>query len=659
MPRTTSVPGPVPGVPRRTVLKAGAVGAAALGTTALPRTAADAAGPVFRHGVASGDPLGDAVLLWTRVTPDGSATPGSGRGPAVVVTWEVAADPSFRQVLRRGATRTDASRDHTVSVDVDGLQPYTRYSYRFRALGQTSPVGRTQTAGTDAVHALRLAFVSCANWTGGYFSAYRHVAARDDLDAVLHLGDYLYEYGNGADRYGPDALVGERDHQPAHEMLSLADYRLRFACYRADPDLALAHQRHPWIVILDDHEVTNDAFRGGAENHEPAGDDARPGVAEGAYPARKARASQAYLEWMPIREPLPGAQVLYRRFRFGATADLHVVDTRSYRDEQLTQATQAQRDDPARELLGPQQREFLFSGLRAGKGRHQWRLLGNQTVLAPVELPRPLPQAVADLPVGVPGSPLPGPGLAFNADQWDGYEAERDRLKALVVEQQLTDVVVLTGDIHSSWANDVPLDEGTYAPVGPANNSVMTEFVTTSITSDNVDEIAGDPGGPRGRAAARALETAFMTSNPHIRFLDFEKHGYGVLDLTPERAQFDWFWIHSAVQTDPRLDPDAEVSYGTSWQTLAGTQQVSPAQGPVGPRADRPRTLAAPSRRAARPSAAPSGDATGDGSAALLAPADQQLPATGSSGVVPAAAAALAVGALALGRSRRSTSPPS
>ena len=628
---------PVPALDRRRFLQAAAAaGAAPLvldRSTARASAEAAARTGVFGFGVASGDPLATAVVLWTRVTPSPDAVPGSGAGGPVDVVWEVAGDEAITDVVRSGTVTTTAARDHTVKVDVTGLEPYTRYWYRFRALGATSPVGRTQTApDLDRVTALRLGVVSCSNYTGGYFTAYRAMGQRDDLDLVLHLGDYVYEYGNDADRYGPDELRGVRDHEPATEMVTLSDYRLRYAVYRADPDLALAHQRHPWVTIFDDHEVTNDSWREGAENHTPG--------AEGDYLARRERAFQAYREWMPVRDEVPGtpAGAFYRRFTFGPLADLHVVDTRTYRDEQQSQT--AARDAEHRELLGPEQRQWLFDGLRAGKGRHQWRLLGNQTVLAPVEVP-PLPEALLR---PLPDSPLPSAGLPFNPDQWDGYLAERRRLVQLVLDEQLTDVVVLTGDIHSSWANDVPLDPGTYLPAGPANNSVMTEFVTTSVTSDNVDEIAGDPGGPRGTAASRAVEAAFRTANRHIRFLDFEKHGYGVLDLTPQRAQFDWFWLRSSIETDPRLDPQAEVFHGTSWQTLAGTQQVSPASGPLGARSDAPRT---------RPAAVAPVVPAAPAAAAPPAVVARSLPATGSDAALPVAAAAAVAGGWVLARRAR------
>src|SRR3954452_21486943 len=277
-------------VSRRSLLKGGAaaLAAAALGGLPTPQAArvavaAAARSGVFGFGVASGDSTATDVLLWTRVTPIDAAVPGSGLGPPSQVQWELAADADFRTVVASGETTTDAARDHTVKVVVTGLSPHPRYWYRFGCRGAISPTGRTQTAPDEPgrTHALRLAFVSCSNYTGGYFTAYRGIAAREDLDVVVHLGDYLYEYGNdprvpgvpgAGDRYGPPALVGIRDHRPPEEALSLQDYRVRHAIYKTDPDLAAAHVRHPWIVIFDDHEVANDACATGAENHEPPDD---------------------------------------------------------------------------------------------------------------------------------------------------------------------------------------------------------------------------------------------------------------------------------------------------------------------------------------------------------------------------------------------------
>ncbi len=612
---------PRAGVRRRTVLKAGAVGAAALGVTGLPRPAS-AAGAVFRHGVASGDPLGDAVVLWTRVTPDDAATPGSGKGPAVAVDWEVAADPAFRQVVRRGTVRTDASRDHTVNVDVAGLTPYTRYHYRFTALGQTSPAGLTQTAGTDGVHALRLGFVSCSNWTGGYFSAYRHLAARDDLDVVLHLGDYVYEYGNAGDRYGPASLVGKRDHVPAKEMTTLADYRQRHAQYKTDPDLQAAHARTPWIVIFDDHEVANDSWSGGAENHQ---------AGEGDFLARRRAAYQAYLEWMPIRMPDQSVAHrgirFFRRFSFGPLADLSVIDTRQNRSEPVAGLsgalfgveTQAL-NDPERVFMEPEQMQWLTDGLKAKSA--QWHLIGNQTVFTRVSFGKDLPgrDSLSRLGLGA---------TTVNTDQWDGYQDDQLQVLQAMAEAG-GDPVVLTGDIHSAWANDVPLDSGSYVPVEPANNSVAVEFVCPSVTSDGFAEVTGSPAG--GEALVRGIQAG----NPHVRYIDGVYHGFSVLDVTPEAVQCDFFSISD------REDPRATVRHEASWRSAAGTRSLVQAAAPVGARSDRPRSAA----RASAPTP------TRPPAAAAAPVARDQLPATGGT---LAAAGALAAGAALVAARARAT----
>ncbi|MCW2614836.1 MAG: putative alkaline phosphatase, partial [Frankiales bacterium] len=562
-----------PPLDRRTLLKAGAAAGGLVAVGARPASAqaapAQAATSVFRHGVASGDPLGTAVVLWTRVTPSRDAAPGSGRGASTTVVWELADDPAFRAVRRTGTVRTAATSDHTVKVDVTGLSPYTRYWYRFRALGVTSPVGRTQTAADDGrLHALRLAFVSCANWTGGYFTGYRYVARRDDLDLVLHLGDYLYEYGNAEDRYGPATLVGEREHDPATEMVSLSDYRRRHAQYKTDPDLQAAHAAHPWIVVLDDHEVANDTYDTGAENHTEG--------AEGAFGTRRTRAYQAYVEWMPIRLPDQTGAVgvrFWRRFSFGPLADLSVIDTRQNRSIPLdgVQGALVGTDlagltDPSRVLMEPAQMAWLTDGLRDDAVR--WHLIGNQTVFTRVALGRSTPQALAPLGLG---------SAAFNTDQWDGYQDDqRQVLQAMAAAGG--DPVVLTGDIHSSWANDCPLDPSAYVPVGPLNDSVGVEFVCPSITSDGFTEILG------GDEAALAATTGLQVTNPHVRYLDGIGHGFAVLDVTPERVQSDFWFVSS------REDQDATLRYASGWQSTRGSRQVVAARGPVGARSDRPRT---------------------------------------------------------------------
>ena len=418
----------------------------------------DAAKEVFGFGVASGDPVATAVVLWTRVTPSPEALPGSGLGAPVEVTWQVSADEAFRHVLKQGTVVTSPVRDHTVHVDVTGLTPYTRYYYRFLALGSTSQVGRTQTA-PDVVgeaHALRFGVASCANYTGGYFSAYRHLAARDDLDFVLFLGDYLYEYGNGVGRYGPSELAGQREHEPATEMLTLSDYRRRHATYKADPDLQAAHRRHAWIFTFDDHEVCDNTWKDGANNHQPA--------TEGAFATRRRLAYQAYLEWVPLRLPdqtgAAGTR-FWRRFTFGDLADLSVLETRQNRSEQIPLGDETALSDPDRHLPEPAQMSWLTSGLKAPR---TWHLVGNQVVLAQFRLPA-TPDVLALLPTMLPmlSAPVPGGGYVFNTDQWDGYLADQKTLLT-AMSTSVGDTVVLTGDIHSSWANDLPLDPGTYVP---------------------------------------------------------------------------------------------------------------------------------------------------------------------------------------------------
>ncbi|WP_380165994.1 alkaline phosphatase D family protein [Jannaschia sp. R86511] len=579
---------------RRSVLRgAGAVAASAallpsLSARASAAVAEVAATGVFGFGVASGDPTATEVLIWTRVTPEPAALPGSGLGRPTTVTWEVAADEGFTTVLRRGRVRTEARDDHTVKVVVTDLTPYTRYHYRFTALGETSPVGRTQTSPDEAgvTHALRLAFVSCSNFTGGYFTAYRGLAERDDLDLVLHLGDYVYEYGNDADRYGPVGLVGVRDHDPGTETVTLQDYRLRHALYKTDPDLQAAHARHPWVTIFDDHEITNDAFDTGAENHDeqddPDTDYTGPGGpagvrAEGEFLARRAEAFRAYLEWMPVRDPATyqpaphaGTQ-FFRRFRFGDLAELSVVDTRQNRSQQVPAvvagAPNPALTSPERHLVEPEQLAWLTDGLTAGRTR--WHLIGNQTVFARV--------------LAVPGAVA---GAVFNTDQWDGYQADQAAVLRAMAASGGTDPVVLTGDIHSSWANDLPSDPTAYGV--DRSTSVGVEFVCPSVTSDGFKEVLG------GSAATAAVVTrAFQAANPWVAHLEGIGHGFAVLDVTPERVQTDFWYIRSdgdkGLAVDPRLDPDATVGHESSWVSLKGSRRVDGPVAALGPRSDEPR----------------------------------------------------------------------
>ncbi|GAA4472669.1 alkaline phosphatase D family protein [Rhodococcus olei] len=533
---------------RRALLRGSTLAA---GAALLPgRAVAATPGAVFAHGVASGDPLPDAVIIWTRITPAPDATAGSGVGQPVSVRWEVATDAGFAAVVRSGAAAATVDRDHTVKVDVTGLAAATTYHYRFTAPdGTRSPAGRTRTApGPDTdVPRLRFGVVSCSNWEAGYFAAYRHLAAREDLDAVVHLGDYIYEYGRG--EYG--ARGGSvRLHDPAHEIVSLADYRIRHAQYKTDPDLQALHARVPFIATWDDHESADNAWLGGAENH-------TPGV-EGDWATRRANSARAYLEWMPVRVSGTGPDVtLYRRFRFGRLAELSMLDLRSHRDAQVP-ATSKAVDSPDRTIAGRAQLDWLSSGLVSSPTR--WKLVGNPVMIAPILLP-PLDvhttRALTDA-VGMPSA-----GVPFNADQWDGYTADRRRLFDALAANAVTDTVFLTGDIHSSWAAELPLD----AAAVPVSPTVGTEFVVPSVTSPNIDDSLGVPP----RTASPAAESALLATNRHLRYVELDSHGFGILDVDPERTQMDWCFV-----SDP-VDPRAGVRVGASMATRSGTQRLVPA----------------------------------------------------------------------------------
>lgn len=540
-------------ISRRTAVTAVAATAALLplagAATAHAQQAPDQ-GRFFQHGVASGDPLPDGVLLWTRVTPTPSATPGSGRGPATKVSWEVAGDKDFAGIVARGSVTTSAAADHTVKADVRGLRPATHYYYRFTVDGQHSPVGRTRTAPAHdaAADNVRFGVVSCANWESGYFSPYRHLAARTELDAVLHLGDYLYEYKSG--EY-PDFKYVVRPHSPAHELLTLADYRIRHGAHKTDPDALAMHATHPTIAIWDDHEFADNAWRGGAVNHTPD--------TEGPWSARMAAAKQAYFEWMPVRPSIAGTT--YRRLRFGNLADLHLLDLRSFRDEQAKPGSGAV-DDPSRTITGRAQLDWLKAGL--ARSDTAWRLVGTSVMISQVafgSVPAHLLGPLAEI-LGIPKE-----GLAINTDQWDGYTDDRHELLSHLSDRGIDNTVFLTGDIHMAWANDVPMEAATY----PATRPVATEFVVTSVTSDNVDDFLHVAPHTLSLAGVAAIRAA----NRHVKWLDMDSHGYGVLDVTAERTQMDYFGISD------KTDPQATSSHLRSYRTLTGSQQIEEADAPV------------------------------------------------------------------------------
>jgi alkaline phosphatase D len=486
---------------------------------------------VFRHGVASGDPLVDSVILWTRVSAPVGAAPS--------VSWEVAADAGFKRMVLRGTTATGAERDFTVKIDASGLSPATTYYYRFLALGERSPTGRTKTLPARAATRVRLAIASCSNYPYGYFNVYGQIARRSDLDAVLHLGDYIYEYENG--RYGDGTPYG-RVSDPNREIIALSDYRARHAQYKTDPDLQEAHRQHPWIVVWDDHEIANNTWRDGAENHQPDRGD-------GHWQARRDVAVQAFFEWMPIREDRATRQArIYRTFPFGGLADLIMLDTRLIdRDEQASRREQvAIVDDPGRSVLGGTQERWLASELAASKRASvRWQLLGQQIMFAPI---------------------TPPGATTASIDTWEGYRPARQRLLDTIAGQRLSNVVVLTGDVHSSWGYDVPVRPWDGYDPTTGRGTLAVEVVAPSVTS---------PSGFGTPVEAVARSEKLHKERPHLRYVDGALRGYVVLDVTRERVQADWYYVPTV------SEKSTAEQFGKGLVSAAGSPHFVEAAGPA------------------------------------------------------------------------------
>ena len=462
---------------------------------AAPRFPADP----FKLGVASGDPLPDGVVLWTRLAPEPLAPDGLGglRGrKSYRVGWRIATDEGMRTVVQAGTVRATEELGYSVHVDVRGLQPGTVYYYQFNAGRELSPVGRTRTAPPPGapVNRLRFAFVSCQDYQNGFYAAYGAMVRQDpDLDFVVHLGDYIYEYGPES-----TAVPGRQHDGP--EVDSLASYRNRHALYRSDSNLRAAHEAFAFIVTTDDHEVENNyANLIREEEATPPTDFVR----------RRANAYQAYYEHMPLRRsslPQGPNQLLYRRLTYGHLAEFSILDTRQYRTDQpcgdgIKERCAAALSE-AQTMTGPEQERWLLDGLAASGAR--WNVIGQQTMLAEFDF------------IAAPTAEL------FNMDQWDGYVAARNRLLGFLNQRRPSNPIVITGDIHSAWAHDLKTDFA-----DPASPTVGVEFVGTSITSS-----FPDPFVPIVQAA--------LTDNPHTRFFDGLNRGYTRCDVTPARWRTDF-----------------------------------------------------------------------------------------------------------------------
>jgi alkaline phosphatase D len=472
---------------RRTFILGGL--AAAGGVAVAGPKAARAATPFpFQLGVTSGDPAPDSVVLWTRLAPAPLNADGHGGMPNadVAVDWQVSAGETFGTLVASGTVTARYADAHAVHVVAGGLSPDSEYYYRFRAQGFISPVGRTRTTpAVDKSGNFRMAFASCAHYETGYYTAYRGIAD-DHPDVVLHLGDYIYE---------GSAQTGKTRQHAGAECVSLADYRRRYAQYKTDPDLQAAHAAAPWIVVPDDHEVENN-YAGNVRA------DSSPALTAAQWVARRTAAYQAYYENMPLRpsaKPSGNSIPLYRRVRWGALATFHLLDTRQFRDDQACGdgwKVCADADAAGRTLTGQAEEAWLLDGL--GQRLGTWDFLGQQVFFA---------------------RQFDAAGAA-NMDAWDGYRTSRARIQQGWRDRGVRNPVVLSGDVHRAWANDL---KANYAE--PNSATVGTELVCTSITSD------GDGTG--------STTVPNAATNPHLKFYS-DRRGYTLASVSAGQVRADF-----------------------------------------------------------------------------------------------------------------------
>lgn len=499
----------------------------------------------FQHGVASGDPAHESVVLWTRITTDARSE---------TVDWLLAEDEALTTIVASGQAQARAENDHTLKIIPTGLKPGHTYYFGFAIEEERSPVGRTKTLPDGALDRLGIALASCSNYAFGHFNAYDAIATDEAVDIVLHTGDYIYEYGvNGWG--GETSRVLGRPHDPPHEIVTLDDYRRRHAQYKTDPGSQAVHAAHPFITCWDDHESTNNPWMDGAQNHQPD--------TEGDWDARRAASLQAYYEWMPIRDPEPGMTraEYWRSYRFGDLASLVTLETRhTARGEQVDYAayideieTDADRDafmrnvigDAGRKMLSEKMEDALRDSLSASKRDGQpWRIIGNPCPIARMLVPNIVEYGIS--PEEAPAGETPGAGanllwkgqwnLPFYTDTWDGYPAAREAFYKLCQDAGVTDLLVLTGDSHSFWANEL-YDESGHSmglEIGTAGISSPGDFVET---------------GWDLKTAAR-LDRIFEEAMAEVRWTDNLHQGYVRVVLSPEKADVDFIAVSTVLMED-------------------------------------------------------------------------------------------------------------
>jgi len=510
----------------------------------------------FQHGVASGDPLAEAVILWTRVTPP------AGSHADVPVTLTLARDPAMTDLLRTEALAATAARDYTVKHDATGLVAGQTYYYRFTALGQTSPTGRTRTAPRTSER-LRFALASCAKFHKAHWNSYAAIAAAD-VDAVIHLGDYLYEESSKG-----EAIVG-RALTPDIEVYTLAEYRDRHQFFKRDPDLQELHRQHPMIAIWDDHELADNCHYNGAHRHFEE--------QHGPWRERVRAAVRSYDEWMPIRtQPTPPSKEaferIYRTLPYGDLVDVICIDARYIgRDPEVqSPSSDTQRpadrtavNDPDRNLLGVDQREWLFEQLKGSTARY--KLIANSVMFGQLH-------AAAGLKAA-------GGGTILNGDQWDGYRAEQNRVLEFIRAESIENVIVLTGDIHSAWAIDLTDDPHNPAVYQPAVGNTLAPEALRAVA---VEFVCPGIGSEAGTTLGSLIPVAQQV-NRHIRYAQGgEERGWVLVDVEAARAQAEWFFAVENAERNPAM------ASGPRWQLASGTRQLQPGGAASAARADAPR----------------------------------------------------------------------
>ena len=502
---------------------------------------------MFSHGVASGDPTTERVVIWTRVGIDGDAAP---------VSWTVARDPGLSDPVAAGEATADARDDHTVHVDVDGLAPGETYFYGFALDGERSEVGRTWTL-RDEADRVRFATCSCAKFNAGYFNAYARIAEREDLDFLLHLGDYIYEAGNvPAKGQTPGADIG-RDFEPLGECRTLEEYRVRYSQYHRDPDVRALHRSLPIIPLLDDHELADGAWVGGSDAHDPD--------EHGPWEDRRAAAFRARAEWLPVRPPDAADPTrVFRRVGIGDLADFFLLDIRSRRDRPTIGP---EMDDPGRSMLGSEQAEWLLSELDGSDTA--WTLVATPSVMSRTWCEKPgEPLMTALLKLKLIDEDGEGP----DEDQWDGYPAERATLIDRFAARD--DVLVLSADIHVSMAARLTDGDG---------RCVAVELTAPSLTSQNLDEKLGVE--PRSETIL-ASERAMLEALDDVEWCEVAGHGYMVCDLGPDRARAEWWLVDGVLEPSDgeRCAAAFEVERGRAGLSTSALPRAAASAGATGRR---------------------------------------------------------------------------